>query len=128
MARAIARTYALEVCPDWWLLEPQPDTAAWQAYARVITANDGYCRGMLLGLATAAEPVATLAVAAALPLVRGFVAGGSIVEATAAAWLVGTVSDETVRAALAERFGALADAWSAARDPRLDRPQRSAIS
>ena len=128
VARAIARTYALEVCPDWWLLEPQPDTAAWQAYARVITANDGYCRGMLLGLATAAEPVATLAVAAALPLVRGFVAGGSIVEATAAAWLAGTVSDETARAALAERFGALADAWSAARDPRLDRPQRSAIS
>jgi 5-dehydro-2-deoxygluconokinase len=92
----------------------------------VITANDGYCRGILLGLAAAAEPAAALEVAAAIPLVRGFVGGGSIVGDAAAAWLAGQLSDEAARARIAERFRALADAWSAARDPRHDRPQRSA--
>jgi 5-dehydro-2-deoxygluconokinase len=126
VAGVLAGIYALEVRPDWWLLERQPNTQSWEQCLRVITANDGYCRGILLGLAAAAEPAAALEVAAAIPLVRGFVGGGSIVGDAAAAWLAGQLSDEAARARIAERFRALADAWSAARDPRHDRPQRSA--
>ena len=126
VARALARIYALGVCPDWWLLEGQPDTQSWEPCARVISSNDAYCRGILLGLAAATEPAAALEVAAAIPLVRGFVAGGSIVRSAAAEWLAGRLSDEAARAQVAERFRALADRWSAARDPRHDRPQRSA--
>jgi len=126
VARALARIYALDVRPDWWLLEGHPDRKSWEPCARVISSNDGYCRGVLLGLAAATEPAAALAVAAALPLVRGFVAGGSIVRDAAAEWLAGRLSDEAARAQVAERFRALADRWSAARDPRHDRPQRSA--
>ena len=92
----------------------------------MISVNDGYCRGILLGSATAAHPAAALEVAAAIHLVRGFVAGGSIVGDTAAGWLAGQLSDEAARAQLTERFRALADAWSAARDSRNDQPQRSA--
>ena len=126
VARALARIYALEVRPDWWLLEGQPNTQSWETCTRVISANDAYCRGILLGLADATEPAAALAVAAAIPCVRGFVAGGSILGGAAAAWLAGRLSEEAALAQLAERFGTLADAWSAARDPRHDQPQRSA--
>ena len=126
VARALARIYALDVRPDWWLLEGQPDTKSWEPCAGVISSNDGYCRGVLLGLAAATEPAAALAVAAVMPLVRGFVAGGSIVRGAEAEWLAGRLSDEGARAQVAERFRALADRWSAARDPRHDRPQRSA--
>jgi 5-dehydro-2-deoxygluconokinase len=125
-ARVLAHIYALDVRPDWWLLEGQPNTQSWQDCVRVITANDGYCRGILLGLPTASEAAAALDAAAAVPLVRGFVAGGSIVGGAAAAWLAGQLSDEAALAAVAERFAALAGAWSDARDRRHDRPQRSA--
>jgi len=126
MARVLAHIYALDVRPDWWLLERQPNTQSWEDCARVINAYDGYCRGILLGLAAASEPRAALEVAAALPLVRGFVAGGSIAGGAAAAWLAGQLSDQPALAQVAERFAALAGAWSDAGDRRYDRPQRSA--
>jgi 5-dehydro-2-deoxygluconokinase len=126
VARTLARIYALDVRPDWWLLEAQPDIPSFEACTREISANDPHCRGILLGLATAAEATAALPVAAAIPRVRGFVAGGSIFGGIAAAWLAGQLSDEAALAQVAERFAALADAWSAARDPRHDQPRRSA--
>ena len=126
VAVTLARIYALDVRPDWWLLEGQPNTQFWESCARVVSANDGYCRGILLGLASTTEAAAALQVAAAIPLVRGFVAGGSIVDGAAAAWLAGVLSDEAARAQVAEHFRVLADAWSTARDPRHDQPQRSA--
>jgi 5-dehydro-2-deoxygluconokinase len=126
VARALDEIYALGVRPDWWLLEPQPNTPSWQACTAVISARDGYCRGILLGLAGAREAVAALEVAAAVPLVRGFVAGGSIVRDVAAAWLAGQLSDVAALGQVAERFRELASAWSAARDSRHDQPQRRA--
>ena len=126
VAGVLAEIYALDVRPDWWLLDGQPNTQSWQQCVRVISANDGYCRGILLGAAAGAEPGAALEIAAAIPLVRGFVAGGSMVGDVAAAWLAGQLADEAARARIAERFRALADAWSTARDPQHDRPQRSA--
>jgi 5-dehydro-2-deoxygluconokinase len=125
VVRVLARIYALDVRPDWWLLEAQPNTQSWEDCARLISTSDGYCRGILLELAAASEAAAALEVAAAVPLVRGFVAGGSIVGGAAAAWLAGQLSEEAALAQVAERFAALADAWSGARDPRHDRPQRS---
>ena len=125
-ASALASLYALDVRPDWWLLEPQPNTQSWERCAQLIKENDRHCRGILLGLTAARDPAAALKVAVALPLVRGFIAGGSIVGGVAAAWLAGQLSDEAALAQLAERFSALAGAWCAARDPGLGRPQRSA--
>ena len=125
LSEALARVYALEIRPDWWLIEPQPDRHAWQQCAAVISANDGYCRGVLVRLNAAAQPEGALAVAAALPLVRGFVAGGSIVESVVAARLAGELSDAAALAQLTQRFEALVEAWSAARAGRLDEPQRS---
>jgi 5-dehydro-2-deoxygluconokinase len=125
VSEAVARAYALDVRPDWWLIEPQADLRAWEQCASVISGNDGWCRGLLVGLNDATQPDSALDVAAATPLVRGFVAGGSIVEGVVSAWLAGRLSDEAARAQLTERFNALVEAWCAARDMRLDEPQRS---
>ena len=125
VAEALARSYALDIRPDWWLIGPQADLRAWEQCAAVIRENDGYCRGVLLRLTDAAQRDAALRVAAAAPLVRGFVAGGSIVAGVASTWLADQLSDAAALAQLTERFNALVEAWPAARDPRLDEPQRS---
>jgi 5-dehydro-2-deoxygluconokinase len=126
VTEALARGYALAIRPDWWLISPQADLRAWEQCAAVINANDGYCRGLLLKLTDVAQRGSVLRAAAAAPLVRGFVAGGSIVGGVASAWLADQLSDAAALARLTERFNALVEAWSAARDPRLDdEPQRS---
>jgi len=126
LARVLSRLYELDIRPDWWTLEPQPNSRALAAATRLIAENDAYCRGVLLALDAAPASAAALALAAAeFPLVRGFIAGGSIQTGTAAAWLAGQLSDEAALAQIAERFEALVEAWAAARDPGLDRVQRS---
>src|SRR5207302_2025144 len=109
-------------------LEPQPGASAWERCAAVIAANDEYCRGVLVcGLDEPPERIArSLALAAAVPLVRGLVAGGSILTGGAQAWLAGEKSDETTTVEIAARFAALVEVWSTVRDPRLDRAERSA--
>jgi 5-dehydro-2-deoxygluconokinase len=124
-AQALSRIYALGIRPDWWLIEPQPNLQAWEQCVQVIAGNDRYCRGLLLGLTDTPQPATSLRVAAAIPLVRGFVAGGSMFGGVAAAWLAGRLPDEAALAQLMERYAALVEAWSAARDPRLDEPLRS---
>jgi 5-dehydro-2-deoxygluconokinase len=126
-ARALARLYALDIRPDWWALGPQPNSDAWEACTRVIAENDGYCRGVLLALDAAPAPAAALTLAAGIPLVRGFIAGGSIQTVTATAWLAGQLPDEAAVAQMAECFAAFMEAWTAARDPQLDQLQRSGI-
>jgi 5-dehydro-2-deoxygluconokinase len=121
-ARVLSRLYELGIRPDWWVLEPQPRDMTWESCARVIGASDPYCRGILLALrAGGEEQSALLATAAASPIVRGFIAGGSIVEEVAPAWLAGEMPAESVIERIAERFRALVEAWIAVRDPRFDR-------
>ncbi len=124
-ARVLSRLYELGIRPDWWALEPQPRDMSWESCARVIGASDPYCRGILVALRAPLEPEAPLlATAAASPIVRGFIAGGSILDDLAPAWLAGQMSAESVIAEIVERFRALAEAWMRARDPRLDGPER----
>ena len=125
LAGMLSRLQALDIRPDWWVLAPQPDMRAWQADTRLIAEHDGYCRGVLLAVeATPASPAAW-ALAAQAPLVRGFIAGASIQSQAATAWLAGALTDEAAVAAMAQRFGALVDEWTAARHPDLDPLQRS---
>lgn len=121
-ARILSRLYELGIRPDWWVLEPQPRDMSWESCARVIGASDPYCRGVLVALRTPGKhEAALLATAAASPIVRGFIAGGSIVDEVAPGWLSGEMSAESAIAHMAERFRALVDAWIAVRDPRFDR-------
>ena len=126
LAQVLARLYALDIRPDWWALAPQPNSAAWDTCIRSIATNDRYCRGVLIALDAATAPGAALTLAAEIPLVRGFLAGGSIQRGAAMGWLAGELTHEAAVAELAERFTELVEAWIAARDPELDQLQRSA--
>ena len=125
-ARVLSRLYELGIRPDWWVLEPQPREMTWESCVRVIGAADPDCRGVLVALRTGGGPqTALLASAAASPIVRGFIAGGSIFDEVAPASASGQLSAEAGVARMAERFRALVDAWIAARDPRFDQPEGS---
>src|SRR3546814_7049022 len=86
VARAIQRLYDLGMRPDWWKLEPSDSADAWRNIERTIVANDTHCRGVvLLGLsAPEADLVASIQVAPAQPLVKGFVVGSTMLPAAAA--------------------------------------------
>ena len=121
-ARALTRLYELGIRPDWWALEPQRRDTSWGSCARVIGASDPYCRGVLVTLRVPfVEQVPLVTAAAASPVVRGFIAGSSMIDDVAAAWLSGQKSAESVTALITQRFRALVEAWSAIRDPRLER-------
>ncbi|HLY52906.1 MAG TPA: DUF2090 domain-containing protein, partial [Steroidobacteraceae bacterium] len=114
--RALARLYELGIRPEWWSLAPQPGASGWESCAQAIAAKDPYCRGVLVALDEAGTAAAALEAAAGFPIVRGFIAGGSI--------FVDAGPEPAVRE-IAEHLRALLGAWISARDPRLDRPERS---
>ena len=127
VARVLSRIYELDIRPDWWKLEPQASAHAWERCAEVIARNDEFCRGIVVGLDAPMEQLArSLTLAAASPIVRGVAVGRTILASAAQAWLSGQISDEAAIEDIAERFRALVEVWSSARDPRLDRPERSA--
>jgi 5-dehydro-2-deoxygluconokinase len=102
-AQAIARLYARGIRPDWWALDPPADPQILAACAREIATGDAYCRGVLVLLQEPpAEATQRLTVAAASPIVRGFIAAGSIQS----------------QSGVAERFRALTEAWQAAKERR----------
>lgn len=109
----LQRLYDLGIKPDWWKLEPQRDTAAWNAIGQVITKNDPLCRGIvLLGLeAPEDELEAAFAAAAREPQVKGFAVGRTIFNDAARRWLKGEIDDEAAIADMAGRFQRLVDAW-----------------
>ncbi len=117
MARVIQRFYDLGLRPDWWKLEPTDSTAAWDAIEQTILRNDSRCRGvLLLGLsAPHDELVASFAIAACTPIIKGFAVGRTIFADAAEKWLAGAIDDDTAIADLAQRFGALVAAWRSAR-------------
>jgi len=127
-ARVLSRVYELDIRPDWWGVEPQANANAWEHCAEVIAEHDRLCRGiLLLGLDAPMEELTRfLTVAAASPTVRGFLVGRTIFATAAQAWLAGQMSDQAAIADIAGRFRTLVEMWSSARDPRLDRSQRSA--
>ena len=127
VARVLSRIYELDIRPDWWKLEPQASPNAWERCAEVIARNDEFCRGIVVGLDASMEQLTrSLALAAASPIVRGVAVGRTMVANAAQAWLSGQISDEAAIEDIAERFRILVEVWSSARDPRLDRPERSA--
>jgi 5-dehydro-2-deoxygluconokinase len=116
VAAVLTRLYDLGIRPDWWKLEPQATSAAWQRTGEVIRARDPFCRGVVLLGLEASEDVLEEAfrVAASDPIVKGFAVGRTIFAEPADAWLRDRMDDETAIAAMAQRFSRLADAWKKA--------------
>jgi 5-dehydro-2-deoxygluconokinase len=117
VSQVMQRLYDLGMKPDWWKLEPNDSAGAWRNIERTVAANDPHCRGVvLLGLsAPEHELIASFEVAAAAPIVKGFAVGRTIFADAAEQWLTGRIDDETAIADLSRRFGALVDAWRAAK-------------
>jgi 5-dehydro-2-deoxygluconokinase len=114
-SRALEELYAVGIKPDWWKLEPQASSEAWQRIEAVITKNDRWCRGvLLLGLEAPQEELeAAFAAAAKASVVKGFAVGRTIFVDAAEKWLAGTISDEQAVVDMATRFERLTKAWLA---------------
>lgn len=109
-AAFMARLYAEGLKPDWWLIECQPDAAAWHAVSAVMDRYDPWCQGAIV-IARNAEAGPELRIAAHMPRVRGFVGGRAIFGEAFKGWLSGALDDEAAVAAMATRFSALAEAF-----------------
>lgn len=101
----LSRLHDIGIRPDWWALGGHDDGRALASSAQLIGAQDPHCHGVL---AADAAPVN--------PAVRGFIAGGSIFTAVAAAGLAGRAPDESLVREIADRFQAQIAAWLGARD------------
>jgi 5-dehydro-2-deoxygluconokinase len=85
-AQAIARLYARGIRPDWWAFAAPANRQILEACGQEIFTEDAYCRGVLVLLAeTPADVAQQLAVAAASPIVHGFIAAVSILTGVAEA-------------------------------------------
>jgi len=117
VADCLERFYALGIKPDWWKLEPSEDVAAWRNIEAVIQRNDPWCRGVvLLGLSAPIEELlASIKVAATIPVIKGFAVGRTIFYDVAREWLAGRMGDSAAVAAMATRFDTLSKAWRIAR-------------
>jgi 5-dehydro-2-deoxygluconokinase len=115
--RVIQRIYDIGIKPDWWKLEPQKSSTAWEAISETVAGNDSYCRGvMVLGLeAPFADLVESFRACGGVPVVKGFAVGRTIHIDPARAWLSGKISDAEAVDQMAERFASLVAAWTDAR-------------
>jgi 5-dehydro-2-deoxygluconokinase len=116
IARAMSELYALGIKPDWWKLEPQSQPAAWDEIAKVIDAQDPFCRGIvLLGLEAPEDELAKgFKAVAGKKYVKGFAVGRTIFNEAAEGWLRGSISDEAAVTMMADKFGSLVKIWDEA--------------
>ncbi|MCA3574382.1 MAG: 5-dehydro-2-deoxygluconokinase [Aestuariivirga sp.] len=117
IARALEEHYALGIKPDWWKLEPQATSRAWENISAVIAKHDPWCRGVvLLGLEAPEEELAKgFAAVAPHPIVKGFAVGRTLFSHAAKEWLRGEMSDEEATADMAARFERLVAIWNGTR-------------
>jgi 5-dehydro-2-deoxygluconokinase len=97
-------------------LQPQTEQS-WRALVSVIERRDPWCNGvLLLGLEAPEEELArSFAVAARVPLCRGFAVGRSIFGASARAWFADELDDERAIDDMAACYQRLIGHWQAAR-------------
>ena len=116
IARAMAELYTIGIKPDWWKLEPQADSAAWDEISDTIDNYDPHCRGIvLLGLEAPEEELAKgFAAVAGKKYVKGFAVGRTIFNEAASQWLQGRIDDEAAVNIMADKFGSLVHIWNEA--------------
>jgi 5-dehydro-2-deoxygluconokinase len=118
IARAMTELYALGIKPDWWKLEPQASTKAWDEISKVIDKHDVFCRGIvLLGLEAPEDELEKgFKAVAGQKHVKGFAVGRTIFNDAAQEWLRGLISDEAAVNMMADKFARLVHVWKKAQD------------
>jgi 5-dehydro-2-deoxygluconokinase len=109
-AALLESLYQAGLMPDFWLVEAPPQAADAEAIDAVISRHDPACRGLIVIARTAASGP-EIALAAPMPRVIGFVGGRAIFGDVLKDWLDGALDDTQAVSRLAERFGALSDAF-----------------
>jgi 5-dehydro-2-deoxygluconokinase len=117
ISRAMTELYALGIKPDWWKLEPQSSSKAWDEISLVIDKHDPFCRGIvLLGLEAPEDELAKgFKAVVGKKYVKGFAVGRTIFNEAAEGWLRGTINDEVAVTMMADKFGNLVKIWNEAR-------------
>jgi 5-dehydro-2-deoxygluconokinase len=120
IARVLTELYMAGIKPDWWKLEPQASSAAWDSISSTIAKHDPYCRGVLILGLEAPEDQLALAFHAASrqPIVKGFAIGRSIFNDAARHWLAGKMTDDDAVSDMAERFLKMTRIWHQSRSGR----------
>lgn len=118
LARAMQQIYARGVRPDWWKLQPPPDSATWQQIGAEIEQHDPRCRGvLLLGLeASEASLAQAFRAAAGQRWCKGFAVGRSLFAQAAEGWFSGALGDDDAVADVAQRYQRLIRLWCEAID------------
>ena len=116
IARAMAELYTIGIKPDWWKLEPQADSAAWDEISDTIDSYDPHCRGIvLLGLEAPEEELAKgFAAVAGKKYVKGFAVGRTIFNEAASLWLQDKIDDNAAVNMMADKFARLVHIWNEA--------------
>ncbi len=109
-AALLESLYQGGLMPDFWLVEAPPQASDAAAIDAVISRHDPACRGLIVIARTAASGP-ELALAAQMPRVIGFVGGRAIFGDAIKGWLDGALDDTQAVSRMAERFGALSDAF-----------------
>ena len=102
--------YRAGLMPDFWLVETPRQASDAEAINAVISRHDPACRGLIVIARTAASGP-ELALAASMPRIIGFVGGRAIFGDVLKGWLDGALDDTQAVSRMAERFGALSDAF-----------------
>jgi 5-dehydro-2-deoxygluconokinase len=124
----IRHLYRIGIRPDWWKLEPFGEPEVWKQVTEAITANDPFCRGVLiLGLTSTPETLQrSFGAAADFSIVRGFAVGRAIVAGPIEAWLKEEISDAEAQAQMEATFESLIENWRKQRATTVDATSRSA--
>jgi 5-dehydro-2-deoxygluconokinase len=109
-AALLESLYEAGLMPDFWLVETPRQASDAEAINAVISRHDPACRGLIVIARTAASGP-ELALAAAMPRIIGFVGGRAIFGDVLKGWLDGALDDTQAVSRMAERFGALSDAF-----------------
>jgi 5-dehydro-2-deoxygluconokinase len=113
-ARVMHRIYRLGIKPQWWVVEAQPTSTAWQKVGDTLREHDAECRGVLI-IARSVEGFGDVARAAKTEvLVKGFCAGRSVFGGTILSWMRGEMNDLQAVEAMASRFETVVSAWDSA--------------
>jgi 5-dehydro-2-deoxygluconokinase len=113
VVRVIERLYEIGIEPDWWKLEGQASTTAWNNIALAIETGDPLCRGvLLLGLEALEKDLAqAFALAHNCGVVKGFAVGRTIFAEPAVEWFAGRIDDREAVDRMAAAFARLGDLW-----------------
>jgi 5-dehydro-2-deoxygluconokinase len=113
-ADLVGELYALGLDPDWWLVEPQRDTAGWHKLGDVVRQAGARCKDFIAIVREASEAADIFKIAVTERLVRGFVGGRALFGATLEAWLQRQIDDAAALDQLTRNFANVATMWDSA--------------